>query len=262
MDGDIMTWLNITETQQLYDSMNIDIVRTYNESPNGYTRTALAWTFLSPYVAVNQRKLNTARPEITTATTNTYAIIKFTSPIARSLDKSDILAVAGSANWLVINEDATSDVPLIDVGSFDFAQYFYYITLSFAIIYDVNFANGGSLSVSPLKVQVFDLGRKWMAGTTIPMNSKSIGYSTSIASTTGVGNIMWPTSSQWSESVLLLQTESGMTFSFNLENVVESFPTGAKYIGFVFDASRIPMSSNIYQWVIDKVQFEIKRIRK
>ncbi|CAB4160215.1 hypothetical protein UFOVP724_113 [uncultured Caudovirales phage] len=257
MDGDIMTWLNITEEQQLYDSLNVDIVRTYNESPNGYSKNSTTWNFLSGNVALNQRKLNTAAPEITTGTTNTYAIIKFTSPIARSINKSDIKTVAGQSGWLIINESATTDVPLIDRTSFDFAQYFYFLTINFTVVYDVNFSNGGSMTGSPFGIIGFKADRTadWTGAT------KWIGYDDTQANTKGLSNIILPTSNVLN-SASWNTVESGYTFSCNLETVTAAWGSGVKHIGFVFDASKIQMAVANFRWIIDKVQLEIKRVKK
>ena len=259
-----MTWLNITQEQQLYDSLDIDIIRTYNESPNGYSRSTAvsAWTFLSSSVAVNQRKINTAAPEINTGTVNTYALIKFTSPIARSIGKSEIKTICGDGSWLIINESATSDVPLIDIASFDFAQYFYYVTISFAYIIDVLFTNGGSIGSSPLSITYLDAARNvlWSTG---GIEKYKIGYNTTESTTQGLCNFV-SASSGYANSSNSLNAESSMSFSFNLEYLKQQAPSSSssKYIGFLFDASVIPTSSSTHRWIIDKVQFEIKRIKK
>lgn len=257
-----MTWLNITEEKQLYDSLDIDIVRTYNESPNGYSRNLANWTFLSTYIDVNQRKNNTASPEITTGTVNIYAFVKFTSPIARQLGKSEIKTICGNGDWLIINESATSDVPLIDLNSFDFAQYFYYVTISFAWIADVVFANGMPMGSTPLSITYLDLSRKvmWQSG---GIESSKIGYFTSKNSTNGVCNFV-SASTNFTTSTNTADADSEMTFSFNLEYLLQSnnYVPNARYIGFLFDTTRIPLSVSSYRWIIDKVQFEIKRIKK
>jgi len=257
-----MTWLNITQEQQLYDSLDIDIIRTYNESPNGYSRNSTTWSFLSSSVAANQRKLNTAAPEISTGSVNVYALIKFTSPIARSIGKSEIKTICGDGSWLIINESATSDVPLIDIASFDFAQYFYYVTISFAYVVDVLFNNGGAILSSPLSITYLDSNRNalWSAS---GIERYSIGYDTTENLTQGVSNFVSATSGYVSSSNTL-NAESSMSFSFNLGYLIQQAPnsSGSKYIGFLFDASVIPASGTNYRWVIDKVQFEIKRIKK
>lgn len=256
-----MTWLNITEEQQLYDSLDIDIVRTYNESPNGYTRTHLNWTFLSASVAANQRLLNTANPEINTGSVNTFALIKFTSPIARSIGKSEVKTICGAGDWFIINETAGSDVPLIDLNSFDFAQFFYYVTLSFSIVADVAFTNGATLSGSPLSLTYLDSSRKvlWSAN---GIEDFGLGYNISPGSTFGVSNYIIPTSNITTTNTASFDSE--LTYSFNLEYVLNqnSSSPGSRYLGFLFDVSRIFFSGSSYRWVIDKVQFEIKRIKK
>lgn len=258
-----MTWFNTEGIGIAYDSIDMDIVRFYNESPNSATTTA-SQSYMQE-VALNQRDTNGAVSETlyTQGTTKSLHIIKFTSPIARNQNppKSEKITVIGDGSWLSLYDHAPSDNSLLVKSSFNPAQYNYIFTCSFGYHQTQNFKNG-SATLTPDFINVMGVnapGAVWN-------RTSLMGFSTSILTRPlGICNITNPDTGNLTSAGSIYNTvlvDNGIIFSFTYDEIVSAL-AGYNYFGLLLNMQVLLGNvGSTNTLTIDKVQLEIKRIKK